>query len=54
MSTYKMTPAERRARAQAIVKARENRSIYLQYQEAIKAQQEAIKEQQEKERLESI
>ena len=54
MSTYKMTPAERRARAQAIVKARENRSIYLQYQEAIKAQQEAVKEQQEKERLESL
>ncbi len=54
MSTYKMTPAERRARAQAIVKARENRSIYLQYQEAIKAQQEAVKEQQEKERLESF
>lgn len=45
MATYKMTPIERRARVQALVKSRENRSLYNKY---IKA-----KEAEEQQRLEA-
>ena len=56
MSTYKMTPAERRARAQAIVQARQKWNNYAQYRKSLIAQQEmaqrerAIKEERESEK----
>lgn len=50
MSTYQLTPAERRARAQALVESRRNRSLYNNY-----LKEKAIYEKQlEEERLKSV
>ena len=49
MATYNLTPAERRARAQAIVQARENRisySNYLRDKKALEEMQEAERQRQ--------
>ena len=49
MATYNLTPAERRARAQAIVQARENRisySNYLRDKRALEEMQEAERQRQ--------
>lgn len=50
MSTYRMTPAERRARAQARIQTRENRSLYNNYLK----QQEEYEEQVKQQELESV
>lgn len=50
MSTYNMTPAERRARAQALVQYRENRSLYNKYLR----EKEEVDRQLEQERLKSV
>ena len=50
MSTYRMTPAERRARAQARIQTRENRSLYNNYLK----QKEDYEERLEQEELERI
>ena len=49
MATYKLTPSERRARAQAIIQQRENRKIYSEY---INSQDEILREY-ERQRLEA-
>ena len=50
MATYQLTPAERRARAQALVESRRNRSLYNNY-----LKEKAVYEKQlEEERLKSV
>ena len=50
MATYRMTPYERRARAQKIIQARENRSLYNNYLK----EKESYEKQLEEERLKTV
>ena len=48
MSTYKMTPLERRARAQELIQYRENRSLYNKYLKEKETYEKQLKEQETK------
>lgn len=50
MATYRMTPYERRARAQKIIQARENRSLYNNYLK----EKDSYEKQLEEERLKTV
>ena len=46
MATYNLTPQERRARAQALIQYRENRSLYNKYLQEKQEADRLLREQQ--------